>query len=72
LLNIALNLSVVEDVPIDLGECRVSVRDSPQQDHELEQIGVRLLPKRLLRPPEQVVNQRRDRIGHRVWIEIVV
>ena len=72
LLDVAFDLRIVEDVAIDLRERRVSVRDSPQQDHEFEQIGVRLLPERLLGPPEQVVQQGGDRVGHRVRIEIVV
>ena len=65
-------LPSVEDVAIHLRERRVAVRKAPKQDDELEQIGVRLLPERLLRLAEQVVDQRRDGIGDGVGIEIVV
>ena len=70
--DLGLNLAVLEDVAIHLGEGRVAVREAPQQDDELEQIRVRLLPERLLRLAEQVVDQRRDGVGNGVRIEIVV
>ena len=57
-LDIPVNLPVVQDVLIDLGERRVPVGDPTQQDHELEQVGIGLLPERLLRPAEQIVQQR--------------
>jgi hypothetical protein len=33
----------------------LAVRDPAQEDHELQQVGARLLPEGLLRVPEQVV-----------------
>ena len=41
-------------------------------DADVQQIGVRLLPARILGFPEQVAQDRRDRVGHGVRIEIVV
>ena len=46
--DVPVDQRVVQDVAVDLGERRVAVGEPPQQDHELQQIGVRLLPERLL------------------------
>ena len=46
--DVFLDLPVFDDEPIHLGERGVALRDSSQQDHELEEVGVRLLPERLL------------------------
>ena len=70
--DVVVHLRVVQDVAVHLGERRVAVADSAQQDHELEQVGVGLLPERFLRPAEQVVQERRHGVRHRVGIELVV
>ncbi len=54
------------------GERGVPVADATQRDHELQQVGVGLLPERFLGPPEEVVQQRSQGIGHGVRVEIVV
>src|SRR5437660_5863107 len=51
--DVLVDLLVFNNEPVDLGERRVTIRDAPQRDHELEQVGVRLLPERLLRLAEQ-------------------
>ena len=70
--DVLVNLVVLDDVAVDLGEGRIAVRDAAQRDDELQEIGVGLLPERFLRFPEQVVQQRGDGIRHRIGIEIVV
>ena len=70
--DVAIDQLVVQDVAVHLGERRVAIGEPAQQDHELQQVGVRLLPERLLALAEQVVQQRGDGIGHRVRVEIVV
>ena len=70
--DVAIDQLVVQDVAVHLGERGVAVGEASQQDHELQQVGVRLLPERLLALAEQVVQQRGDGIGHRVGVEIVV
>ena len=70
--DVALDLRVFEDVAVHLRKRRVAVDETAQQDDELEQIRVGLLPERLFRPAEQVVQQCGDRKGDRVRIEIVV
>jgi hypothetical protein len=70
--NVLLDLRVLQDVAVDLRQSRVAVGDPTQEDDELQQIGVRLLPERFLRLAQQVVEQRGDRIGHCIRIEIVV
>ena len=71
-LDVTLDLLRLEHVAVDLGERRVANRDPAQQDHELQEIGVRLLPERFLRFAKQVVQQRRDGVRDGVRIEIVV
>ena len=66
------NQFVFDDVAVHLGERRVAVGDPAQGDDELQQIRVRLLPERLLRFAEQVVQQTADRVRDGVRIEIVV
>ena len=70
--DLALDLRVFEDVAVHLRERRVAVDEPPQQDDELEQIGVGLLPEGLLGFAEQVVHQCGDRKGDRVRVEVVV
>ena len=70
--NVLVDLVVVDDVAVHLRQCGVPVGNAPQRDHKLEQIGVRLLPEGFLRFPEQVVQQRPDRVRDGVGIEIVV
>ena len=43
--NVLLDLRVLQDVAVDLGQCRVAIGDSTQEDDELQQIGVGLLPE---------------------------
>jgi hypothetical protein len=43
-----------------------------QQDDELHQVGVSLLPEGFLAPAEKVVQQRGDVVGKGVGIEVVV
>ena len=70
--DLALDLRVFEDVAVHLRERRVAVDETPQQDDELEQIGVGLLPERLFGFAEQVVHECGDRKGDRIRIEVVV
>ena len=67
-----LDLRRLEDVVVHLGERRVAVGDPAQEDHELQQVGVCLLPERLLRFAEQIVQECGDGERHRVRVEIVV
>ena len=50
----------------------VVVDDLVQQDHELHEVRVRLLPERLLAPAEEVVQERGDAVGQRIGVEVVV
>src|SRR5687767_15905509 len=63
--DVPIDLLVVQDVAVDLGERGVAVADASQENDELQQVGVRLLPERLLRSAEQVVQQRSEerRVG---------
>ena len=70
--DVAVDLPVLQHVAVHLRERRVAVGDAPQQDHELQQVGVGLLPERFLRLAEQVVQQRGDGVGHGVRVEVVV
>ena len=70
--DVPIDLLVVQDVAVDLGERGVAVADASQQNDELQQVGVRLLPERLLRSAEQVVQQRGHGIGDGVRIQLVV
>ena len=71
-LDVPLDETLVNRVVIDLRERGVAVDDLAQQDQELDQVGVRLLPERLLAAAVQVVEQRRDRVRQRVRLEVVV
>src|SRR5262249_47878344 len=71
-LDVPMNLAVVQDVLIHLGESRVAVADAPKQNDKLQEVGIRLLPERFLRAAEQVVQHCRNRVGDCVGIEIVV
>ena len=70
--DLALDLRVFEDVAVHLRKRRVAVNETPQQDDELEQIGVGLLPEGLFGLAEQVVHECGDRKGDRIRVEIVV
>ena len=66
------NLSIVQNVAVDLGERGVPVGESAKQNDELQQVRVCLLPERFLRSSEQIVQQRGDGIRHGVRVEVVV
>ena len=70
--DVLLDQRRLEDVAIHLRERRVAVGDPAQEDHELQQVGVCLLPERFLRLAEQVVQQRCDGVRDSVRVEIVV
>ena len=70
--DVAVDQRVVQDVAVDLGEGGVAIGESSEQNHELQQVGVRLLPERFLRLAEQVVQQRGDGKRDRIRIEVVV
>ena len=57
---------------VDVEQGHVVVDDLVQQDDELDQVGIGLLPERFLAATEQVVEQRGDAIGQRVGLEVVV
>jgi len=56
--DVLVDLLVFDDVAVHLGQSGIAVGDAPQRDDELQKIRVRLLPERLLRLAEQVVQQR--------------
>ena len=70
--DLALDLRVFEDVAVHLRKRRIAVNETPQQDDELEQIGVGLLPEGLFGLAEQVVHECGDRKGDRIRVEVVV
>jgi hypothetical protein len=43
-----------------------------KEDDELHEVGVGLLPERLLTPAKEIIEERRDVVGEGVGIEIVV
>src|SRR5215472_15838622 len=57
---------------VDIEECDVIESDLMQQDDELHQICVGLLPERFLTSAKEVIQQRRDVVGKGVGIEVVV
>ena len=57
---------------VDIEQGHVVVQRLVQQDDELDEVGVRLLPERLFALAEQVVQQRGDAVRQRVRVEIVV
>jgi len=71
-LQIPLDQALVDRVVINLGQRRVSIDDLPQQDQELHEVRVRLLPEGLFATAVQVVEERRDRVRQGVRFEIVV
>ena len=70
--DVLVDQRVVDDVAVHLRKRRVAFADPPQRNHELQEIGVRLLPERFLAATEQIVEQRGDRVRDRVRVEIVV
>ena len=67
-----LNETFIDGVVIDLRECGVPVDHLAEENHELHEIGVRLLPERLLAAAVQIVQQAGDGVGERVRFEVVV
>ena len=57
---------------VDIEQGDVVVGDLVQQDDELDEVRVGLLPERFLAFAEEIVQQRRDVVRERVGVEVVV
>ena len=62
----------VDRALVDVEERHVVVEHLVQQDDELDQVRVGLLPERFLAPAKEVVQETGDAVGQRVGIEVVV
>jgi hypothetical protein len=71
-LQVAFDETFVNRVAVHLGQGRVSVHHFAKQNQELHEIGVRLLPERLLASSVEVVEKRGDGVCERVRFEVVV
>src|ERR1700685_3241021 len=57
---------------VDIEEGDVVVGDLMEKDDELDEVGVRLLPERLLATAEKVVQKRGDVVREGVGVEVIV
>src|SRR5689334_13667020 len=57
---------------IYIEKCDVIVGNFVQENDELDEVGVGLLPEGFLAPPEEVVEQRCDAVGKSIRVEFVV
>src|ERR1700723_3384319 len=57
---------------VDIEERNVVVGGLVKQDDELQEVGVGLLPERLLATAKEIIEKRGDVVGERVGVEIVV
>src|SRR5208283_424714 len=57
---------------VDIEECNVVVGGLMKKNDELDEIGVRLLPERLLAPAKEIVQERGDVIRQGVRVQVAV
>src|SRR4029453_11239361 len=70
--DVLVDQAVLDDVSIHLRQRRVAFSDSAQGNHELQEVGICLLPERFLRASEQIVEQTSDGVGYCVRVEVIV
>ena len=57
---------------VNVEQRHIAVQYLVQQDDELDQVGVGLLPEGFFATPKEIVQQRSDPVGQRISVQIVV
>src|SRR5262249_23780900 len=70
--DLSFDFAVFEDVAVHLRERGIAVDETAQQNDELEQVRVRLLPEGFFGFSEEIVDQCRNRKGDRIGVQVVV